>query len=51
MMPAFRSAGITLPRVSRQQFQAGGHVPVRDAQPGDLLFYANDPSDRRPSTT
>ena len=29
MMAAFRSAGIALPRVSRQQFQAGGHVPVR----------------------
>jgi cell wall-associated NlpC family hydrolase len=47
MMAAFRSAGITLPRVSRQQFLAGGHVPVRQAQPGDLLFYAYDPSDPR----
>ena len=25
--------------------QAGGHVPVKQAQPGDLLFYATDPSD------
>ncbi|SHK82335.1 Cell wall-associated hydrolase, NlpC family [Pseudonocardia thermophila] len=48
MMAAFRAAGITLPRVSRQQFHAGGHVPVREAQPGDLLFYAYDPTD--PST-
>jgi cell wall-associated NlpC family hydrolase len=31
--------------VSRQQFYAGGHVPVAQAQPGDLLFYATDPSD------
>ena len=28
-----------------QQFTAGGHVPVKQAQPGDLLFYATDPSD------
>ncbi len=45
MMAAFRAAGITLPRVSRQQFLAGGHVPVRQAQPGDLLFYAYDRND------
>lgn len=45
MMAAFRAAGITLPRVSRQQFFAGGHVPVRQAQAGDLLFYATDRSD------
>jgi cell wall-associated NlpC family hydrolase len=48
MLRAFQSAGINLPRVSRQQFYAGGHVPVSQAQPGDLLFYATDPSD--PST-
>lgn len=48
MLRAFQAAGITLPRVSWQQYQAGGHLPVREAQPGDLLFYATDPSD--PST-
>jgi cell wall-associated NlpC family hydrolase len=48
MLRAFGSAGITLPRVSWQQYQAGGHVPVRQAQPGDLLFLATDPTD--PST-
>ena len=48
MLRAFQAAGIELPRVSRDQFKAGGHVPVRQAQPGDLLFYANDPKD--PST-
>ncbi|MDN5857648.1 MAG: C40 family peptidase [Pseudonocardia sp.] len=47
MLAAFRSAGITLPRVSRQQYLAGGHVPVRQAQPGDLLFYAYDRTDPR----
>jgi cell wall-associated NlpC family hydrolase len=48
MLRAFQAAGINLPRVSRQQFYAGGHVPIDQAQPGDLLFYATDPSD--PST-
>ena len=31
--------------MSWQQFQAGGHVPVKQAQPGDLLFWAYDESD------
>jgi peptidoglycan DL-endopeptidase CwlO len=42
---AFQAAGINLPRVSRQQFYAGGQVPIEQAQPGDLLFYATDPTD------
>jgi cell wall-associated NlpC family hydrolase len=45
MLRAFQAAGIFLPRVSRDQFKAGGHVPVRDAQPGDLLFLATDRND------
>lgn len=45
VLRAFQAAGINLPRVSRQQFYAGAHVPVRQAQPGDLLFYATDPTD------
>jgi cell wall-associated NlpC family hydrolase len=45
ILRAFQTAGIDLPRVSREQFDAGGHVPVQQAQPGDLLFYATDPSD------
>ena len=48
ILRAFQAAGIDLPRVSREQFDAGGHVPVQQAQAGDLLFYATDPSD--PST-
>ncbi|MPZ83972.1 MAG: NlpC/P60 family protein [Actinophytocola sp.] len=44
MLQAYRSAGVTLPRVSRQQFQAGAMLPVEQAQPGDLLFWAYDPS-------
>lgn len=45
VLRAFQAAGITLPRVSWQQYQAGGHLPVRQAQAGDLLFYATDPTD------
>ena len=45
ILRAFQAAGIDLPRVSREQFDAGGHVPVRQAQAGDLLFYATDPTD------
>ena len=45
ILRAFQAAGIDLPRVSREQFTAGGHVPVAQAQPGDLLFYATDPQD------
>jgi cell wall-associated NlpC family hydrolase len=45
ILRAFQAAGIDLPRVSRDQFNAGGHVPAKQAQPGDLLFYATDPSD------
>ncbi len=44
MLQAYRSAGVTLPRVSRQQFQAGALLPVKRAEPGDLLFWAYDPS-------
>jgi cell wall-associated NlpC family hydrolase len=42
MLQAYRSAGVTLPRVSRQQYRAGAMLPVEQAQPGDLLFWAYD---------
>jgi cell wall-associated NlpC family hydrolase len=48
VLRAFEKAGITLPRVARDQYDAGGHLPVRQAQPGDLMFYAYDRTD--PST-
>jgi cell wall-associated NlpC family hydrolase len=44
MLQAYREAGVTLPRVSRQQFQAGALLPAKQAKPGDLLFWAYDPS-------
>lgn len=41
---AWRAAGITLPRTSREQYRAGRHIPVDQAQPGDLLFWSTDGS-------
>lgn len=48
MLRAYEAAGVTLPRVSRDQYTAGAMLPVERAQPGDLVFWAYDPSD--PST-
>jgi cell wall-associated NlpC family hydrolase len=48
MLRAYEAAGVTLPRVSRDQYKAGAMLPVEEAQPGDLLFWAYDPSN--PST-
>ena len=45
MLRAYQRAGIVLPRVSRDQYHAGAHVAVEQAQPGDLLFWAYDRSD------
>jgi peptidoglycan DL-endopeptidase CwlO len=47
MLRAYEAAGIQLPRVSRQQFNAGAKLPIANAAPGDLLFWAYDSSDSR----
>lgn len=44
-MRAYQAAGIFLPRVASDQYRAGGHLPVEQAQPGDLLFLATDKRD------
>jgi len=44
---SFARAGISMPRVSQQQWFAGPHVDYKDALPGDLLFWHNDPTDKR----
>jgi peptidoglycan DL-endopeptidase CwlO len=44
MLRAYGAAGITLDRVSQDQYHDGAMLPVRDAQPGDLLFWAYDPA-------
>jgi hypothetical protein len=43
MLQAYRTAGVLLPRVSKDQYRAGALLPVEQAQPGDLLFWAYDP--------
>lgn len=44
MLRAYESAGITLPRVSRDQYKAGAMLPIERAKPGDLVFWAYDES-------
>lgn len=39
MQYIFKRNGITLPRNSRQQYQAGVTVPYSNIQRGDLLFF------------
>jgi peptidoglycan DL-endopeptidase RipA len=41
MQYAFDGVGVDLPRVSRNQFNAGRKVPVSEVRPGDMLFYQN----------
>ncbi len=42
---AYRTAGVTLPRVAQQQFDAGPSVPAgTGVAPGDLLFFGSGPS-------
>jgi peptidoglycan DL-endopeptidase CwlO len=45
---AYRAAGAGIPRVSRDQWNAGPHVDVPNLLPGDLVFYASDT--RNPGT-
>ena len=40
-MRAYRSAGVSLPRVSRSQWYAGPHVAMADLAAGDLVFFAS----------
>lgn len=36
----YKAYGYELPRVAQDQSQYGTQIPVEDAQPGDLIFYA-----------
>lgn len=38
---AYAKAGITMPRQSRDQFDAGKHIPWAKRKPGDLVFWAD----------
>lgn len=39
MLYAFNGVGVRLPRVSRNQFDAGRKVPVSELRAGDMVFY------------
>jgi cell wall-associated NlpC family hydrolase len=39
---AWKAAGVTLPRVTTEQVNAGTTVSLADAQPGDLVFFYDD---------
>ena len=39
MLYAFNGVGRSLPRVSRNQFNAGRKVPISELRPGDMVFY------------
>jgi cell wall-associated NlpC family hydrolase len=41
MLYAYKAAGVALPRVSRNQFNAGRKVPVSDLRAGDMVFFKN----------
>ncbi|MBW4719368.1 C40 family peptidase [Saccharothrix obliqua] len=45
LVKAFAAAGVKIPRVANDQYTSGGaHLPVREAKPGDLLFWATNPA-------
>lgn len=41
VLAAYRSQGLGLPRVSRDQFNVGQSVPYDQLQPGDRLYFAS----------
>lgn len=44
MLAAWRQAGVKLPRVTREQYDAGHHIPAGQAKRGDLLFWSSNGS-------
>jgi len=47
-MTAYRSAGITIPRLSDAQYWWGATIPARQEQPGDLVFFDYKPGHTGP---
>jgi cell wall-associated NlpC family hydrolase len=44
MQYAYAQAGVALPRTSQEQMNAGPHVSLEQARPGDLVIYRSDAS-------
>jgi cell wall-associated NlpC family hydrolase len=44
---AYKSVGITLPRVANDQYNAGPHPARSELLPGDLVFFSTDPTNSR----
>ncbi len=42
---AYKQAGVTVPAGSWMQYDAGQQVPLTEAQPGDLVFWASSPDE------
>ncbi|MGX4692663.1 NlpC/P60 family protein [Streptomyces sp. JNUCC 63] len=42
MQWAYAQAGVDLPRTSQEQRNAGRHIPLSQARPGDLVVYRSD---------
>lgn len=40
----YRNFGVDIPRIASDQANAGLKIPVQEAQPGDLIFYAENGS-------
>jgi cell wall-associated NlpC family hydrolase len=40
---AYRAAGISIPRVSGDQWRQGHHITIGQEQPGDLVFFNSGP--------
>jgi cell wall-associated NlpC family hydrolase len=45
MVYSYRAAGVSLPRVSRDQYRLGSKVPLTALLPGDLVFWAHNTAD------
>jgi cell wall-associated NlpC family hydrolase len=43
VVTSFKAAQVKLPRRSAEQAKTGKEVPLKEAKPGDLIFFATDP--------
>lgn len=46
VMQAYRSAGVSLPRTSQDQWAKGHKVPADQVEPGDLVYFAGSDGTR-----